>query len=370
MSGKHIPLLDLKAQYNSIKKEVDAAISRVVADQNFIMGEDIKLLESEIASYCGVPYGIGVTSGTDALILALKAADVKEGDEVITSAFTFMATASAISNVGAKPIFCDIEPRTYNIDPNEIAKKITARTKAIVPVHLYGQSADMDPIIAVAEKNRLKVIEDNAQAIGATYKGRKTGSMGDAGCISFFPSKNLGAFGDGGMVVTSDPDIADKVKVLRVHGSKVRYIHSVIGTNARLDNLQAAVLRIKLRYLDEWTKKRQANAAIYNKLFKGTGVITPYVSEGNTHVYHQYVIGVPSQKRDGLLATLEKSGVEARVYYPIPLHLQECYKGLGYKPGDLPVSEKCALSTLAIPVYPELSANDIAYVAEKVKSFI
>lgn len=370
MSVKHIPLLDLKEQYNSIKKEIDAAMKRVIDEQNFIMGEDVKLLESEVAAYCGSSYGIGVSSGTDALILALKALDIGEGDEVITSPFTFMATAGAISNVGAKPVFCDIEPKTYNIDPKGIEKNITKRTKAIMPVHLYGQSADMDPILAIAKSNKLKVIEDNAQAIGATYKGRKTGSMGDAGCISFFPSKNLGAFGDGGMVVTGSEEIADRIKVLRVHGSKKRYIHSVIGTNARLDNLQAAVLRVKLRHLDGWAEKRQANAALYNELFKGSEVVTPYLLPGNTHVYHQYVISVPLGRRDALMDHLDKSGVEARVYYPIPLHMQECYIGLGYKPGTMPNSEKAALSTLALPVYPELGKEDVEFITSAIKTFL
>jgi len=365
---KHIPLLDLKLQYQSIKPEIDSVIRRIVDEQNFIMGEDVKLLESEIAAYCGTKFGIGVTSGTDALILAIKGVGIKSGDEVITTPFTFMATGSAISSVGAIPVFCDIDPKTYNIDPEKIEEKITAKTKAIIPVHLYGQCADMDRILEVARKNNLKVIEDDAQAIGATYKGRKSGSFGDVGCISFFPSKNLGAFGDGGMVVTSDEVLAEKIATLRVHGSRKRYIHEMIGTNARLDNLQAAILRVKFKHLDSWTKKRQANAATYNRLLEVAGIKTPYVPEYNTHVYHQYVIKVDSKRRDSLVELLNKSGVESRVYYPIPLHLQKCYDSLGYRKGDFPVSEDSAASTLALPVYPELTEEDISSVAKIIKS--
>lgn len=365
---KHIPLLDLKAQYLSIKTEIDAAIKRTVDEQNFIMGEDIRLLEEEVAGYCGTKYGVGVSSGTDALILALRALNIGPGDEVITTPFTFMATAGAISNVGAKPVFCDIEPRTYNIDPSKIESCISKKTKAIIPVHLYGQSADMDPILGIAKKYRLKVMEDNAQAIGATYKGRKTGSIGDVGCISFFPSKNLGAFGDGGMVVTNDAEISDKVRILRVHGSSSRYVHSTIGTNARLDNIQAAVLRVKLRHLDSWADSRRKNASLYNSIFKGSTIIPPYVPSYDTHVYHQYVVKVDSDSRDPLMGLLSKNGVEARVYYPIPLHLQECYKFLGYDKRDFPVSEDCATSVLALPVYPELGQDDIRRIADICKS--
>lgn len=369
--SKHIPLLDLKLQYKSMKNDIDAAIGKVVEEQNFIMGEDVKLLEKEIASYSSTKYGIGVSSGTEALLLALKAIGIKDQDEVITTSFTFMATGGAISNAGATPIFCDIDLRTYNIDPKEIVKKITKKTKAIIPVHIYGQCAEMDEILKIAKDHNLKVIEDTAQAIGATYKGKSAASMGDLGCISFFPSKNLGAYGDGGMVVTNNDEFADKVKILRVHGSKVRYIHSIIGTNARLDNLQAAILRVKLKYLDNWTKKREANAEIYNELFKETDdVVTPYTPSYNKHVYHQYVIMVDSSKRDLLIGHLGKNNIEARVYYPVPLHLQECYKFLGYKNGDLPNAEKAASSTLALPVYPELTKEEIMFIAKTIKDFL
>lgn len=370
MNKEHIPLLDLKAQYGSIKKEIGLTIERIIEDQNFIMGEDVRLFEQETAAYCGTRFAVGVSSGTDALILSLKAMGIGEGDEVITTPFTFMATAGAISNVGATPVFCDIDPKTYNIYPGNIRKKITKRTKAIVPVHLYGQCADMDEIAGIARESGLKVIEDAAQAIGAAYKGKKAGSMGDAGCLSFFPSKNLGAFGDGGMVVTGNPEYAEKISILRLHGSKKRYAHSTIGTNARLDNLQAAVLRVKLKYLDGWTQKRCANAGIYNELFRGTEVVAPYVSPHAAHVYHQYVVRVGSSKRDGLIAHLDSQGIESRVYYPIPLHLQQCYKSLGYKPGDLPVSEEAAASTLALPVYPELTKEKISFIVKTLIAFL
>ncbi|MFA5142553.1 MAG: DegT/DnrJ/EryC1/StrS family aminotransferase [Candidatus Omnitrophota bacterium] len=364
-----IPLLDLKAQYQSIRNEIEAAVKKTIEEQDFILGADVKGLEKEVACYCGAKYGVGVASGTDALILALRALNVGPGDEVITTPFTFFATAESISIVGARPVFVDIEPKTYNIDPALIEKKITKLTKAIMPVHLYGQCADMDPIMEIAGKRGLKVIEDNAQSIGAAYKGRRSGSMGDTGALSFFPSKNLGAFGDAGMVVTNDEKLAERVKVLRVHGSSARYIHSEIGMNSRLDNLQAAVLRVKLKHLDSWAKKRQENAARYNAILKSTLAVTPYVPSYNTHVYHQYMIRVDKSKRDALVGHLVKSGVEARVYYPIPLHLQECYKFLGYKKGDMPNSEIASESVLALPVYPELKTDEIARVAELIKNF-
>jgi len=305
-----------------------------------------------------------------ALVLALKAIGIKRGDEVITTPFTFIATAGAISNVGGVPVFCDIDPLTYNINPEEIEKKITKNTKAIMPVHLYGQCADMDKILDIAKRNNLKVIEDTAQAIGATYKDKKAGSMGDLGCISFFPSKNLGAFGDGGMIVGKDKALVDKVKLLRLHGSNKKYMHSIIGTNARLDNLQAAILRVKLKHLDLWTKKRQENAKLYNSLFEGTDVVTPHVPSYNTHIYHQYIIRVASAKRDSLIEHLAEKGVSSRVYYPISLHLQECYKFLNYKIGDFSNSEEAEKTTLALPIYPELTEENISYIAEAIKSYL
>lgn len=363
-----VPLLDLKAQYASIRSEVEPALKRVIENQDFILGSEVTGLEREVAAYCGTKYGVGVASGTDALILALRAVNVGEGDEVILPAFTFFATAEAVSIVGAKPVFADIDPSTYNIDPGLIDKRITKRTKAIIPVHLYGQCADMDPIMKIAAKHGLKVIEDNAQAIGATYKGRKSGSMGDIGALSFFPSKNLGAFGDAGMVVTNDEKLADRVKVLRVHGSAVRYIHSEIGINSRLDNLQAAVLRIKLRHLDKWLEARRATAEFYKEKLKGLPVMVPHVPDYNMHTYHQYTLRV-KQDQDKLMKRLLDSGIETRTYYPIPLHLQDCYKDLGYKKGDLKESEKACKEVFSIPIFPEMTSAEKAYVADTISGF-
>lgn len=363
-----IPLLDLKGQYRSIKSEIDETLRNVIERQDFILGEECRLFEDEVAHYCGSKYAVGVASGTDALILALKALDIGPGDEVITTSFTFFATAEAVSLVGAKPVFVDIEPKTYNIDPALLEKAITPRTKAIIPVHLYGQCADMDPIIAIARKRKLKIIEDTAQAIGATYKGRKAGSMGDIGTLSFFPSKNLGAFGDAGMIITNDKDVADKIRMLRVHGSAERYIHSEIGMNSRLDNLQAAVLRVKLKYLDSWLEARRGHANHYDANLKDLPLIFPYVPDHNTHTYHQYVLRVNSDL-DKFMKFLVDNGIEARTYYPVPLHLQECYRHLGYKGGSLNESEQASKETLAIAVYPELTTEELDYVISRIKAF-
>ncbi|MFA6142142.1 MAG: DegT/DnrJ/EryC1/StrS family aminotransferase [Candidatus Omnitrophota bacterium] len=363
-----ISILDLKGQYETIKKEVKEAVDRVVESQNFILGEDLKELEKEIARYCNTKYAVGVASGTDALLLSLMALGIKPGDEVITSPFTFFSSAEVISLVGAKPVFVDIDPKTYNIDPNLIERKISKRTKAIIPVHLYGQCAEMDPILAIAGKHGLKIVEDCAQAIGAVYKGKKAGSMGDLGALSFFPSKNLGAFGEGGMVVTNDKSLAERLTMLRVHGSSVRYVHAVIGTNSRLDNIQAAVLRVKLRYLDKWLAARRANAMYYNENLKTLPLILPYVPSHNIHTYHQYVLRVRSGL-EKLMRFLVDGGVETRTYYPIPLHLQECYKSLGYKKGDLKESEAASLETFAIAVYPELKIEQKDYVIKKIMEF-
>ena len=364
----NIPLLDLKIQYRSIKPEIEEALRGVVERQDFILGEECRLLEEEIAKYCGSRYAVGLASGTDALILALRALDIGPGSEVITTPFTFFATAEAVSLVGAKPVFVDIDPKTYNINPALIEKAITPRTKAILPVHLYGQCADMDPIMAIAKKRKLKVIEDNAQAIGATYKLRKAGSMGDSGTLSFFPSKNLGAFGDAGMVVTDDKDLAERIRTLRVHGSAVRYIHSIIGTNSRLDNLQAAVLRVKLRHLDGWLESRRKNAGYYNERLKGLPLTFPYVPDYNVHTYHQYVLRV-REGLEELMKFLTDNGIETRTYYPVPLHLQECYRGLGYKKGDLPESEDACDTTFAISVYPEVTAEQLTCITGRIKEF-
>jgi len=363
-----IPLLDLKAQYAAIRQEAEAALKKVIENQDFILGEEVRNLEKEIASYCGTKYGVGVASGTDALILSLKALNIGPGDEVITTPFTFFATAESISIAGAKPVFVDIDPKTYNIDPALIEAKITQKTKAIMPVHLYGQCADMDPIIAIARKHGLKVIEDNAQAIGATYKGRKSGSLGDIGALSFFPSKNLGAFGDAGMVITDNEELAERIKVLRVHGSAVRYIHSEIGMNSRLDNLQAAVLRIKLKYLDKWLDLRRANASYYNERLKGLGVIIPHVPGYNVHTYHLYTLRVKSDQ-ERLMKHLLGSGIETRTYYPIPLHLQECYKLLGYNKEGMKESESAAGEVFSIPVFSELTQEQKDWVVEIISKF-
>jgi len=362
-----IPLLNLKRQYNLLKNEIDKALEGVLDSQSFVLGEDVRKLEEEIAGYCMTKCGVGVASGTDALFLSLKVLGIKEGDEVITTPLTFIATAEAISYLGARPVFVDVDRDTYNIDPSLIEEKITDRTRAILPVHLYGQCADMDPIVKIAKRHDLKVIEDCAQAIGAFYKGRRAGSMGDAGCISFFPSKNLGGFGDGGMVVTNDRDLYDKIRVLRVHGSRERYLHEMIGYNSRLDNLQAAILRVKLRYLDSWIEARARIAGFYAKEFSGLNIRTPFVPGHNTHTYHLYAATAPY--RDNIVKHLLSSGIESRVYYPVPLHLQRCYSGLGHRKGEFPVTEWVSENIFSIPVYPELKSDEAKEIVDTVKGF-
>ena len=366
----NIPILDLKAQYKSIKTEIDTAIKRVVDSQYFVLGPEVEAFEKEVAAYCGTKYAVGVANGTDALVLALRALGIGPGDEVITTPFTFIATAEAVSLVGAKPVFADIDPKTYCINPELIEHKITKDTKAIIPVHLFGQCADMDRILEVARINNLKVIEDTAQAMGATYKGKQAGSMGDIGTLSFFPSKNLGGFGDGGMVITNDKGLADKIRMLRVHGSTVRYIHSEVGTNSRLDALQAAVLRVKLKYLDKWLDGRRKVAEYYNTHLNNistpsTTLITPFTLPYNTHTYHLYVLRVkPSPEK--LSKALNDNGIEARTYYPVSLHLQDCYKSIGYKKGALPEAESASPQTLAIPLYPELGTKELKFITDSI----
>jgi len=365
-----IPLLDLKKQYRSIKEEIDLAIKNILDSQYFIMGKEILELEKSIASYSDTKYAIGVASGTDALILSLKALGIGDGDEVITVPFTFIATGEAINNTGATPVFVDIDKKSYTMDPSGIEAKITKKTKAILPVHMYGQCADMDSILKIAKTHNLKVVEDCAQAIGATYKTRKAGSLSNAGCISFFPSKNLGAYGDGGMIVTNSEKTAELERLLRVHGSAKRYIHSVLGYNSRLDNLQAAILNVKLKHLDKWSERRREIARFYDEAFKDTKeLVTPFTYPYNEHIYHQYTLKVDQGLRDKLIDHLKASGIESRVYYPIPLHMQECYKFLGHKPSDFPVSLDAALSTLVLPVFPELESNELEYIVETVKEF-
>ena len=369
-----ISLLDLKAQYESIKDEIDEAMMRVVDSQYFILSPEVSALEEEIAAYTGISCAAGVASGTDAIILALRILGIGKEDMVITTAFTFFATAESISILGARPLFVDIDPETYNIDPGKIEELLRDadpetrnKIKAIIPVHLYGQCADMGRIMKIADKYGLKVIEDCAQAIGATCNGKKAGSFGDTGCFSFFPSKNLGGFGDGGMVVSSDAAIIEKVKKLRVHGSQKQYFHEEVGYNSRLDSLQAAILRVKLKKLDTWLKGRRAVAARYDEAFSPLGIITPEVAEGNTHTYHQYTIAV--DERDEFLQYLNDKGIAARVYYPVPLHLQPCYKEMGYSAGSFPVSEKMAKRVLSLPVYPELTEEKIGYVIRTIRDF-
>ncbi len=363
-----VKLLDLAAQYERIEEEIRAAIDEVLSSQQFILGRKVEELEREIASYCGTAHAVGVASGTDAILLALMALGVGAGDEVVTTPYTFFSTASSIARLGATPRFADIDPRTYNVDPASAAGLIGPRTKAVVAVHLFGQTADMDPIMEAAGARGIPVIEDACQSIGARYKGRPAGSIGAAGCLSFFPSKNLGGYGDGGMVVTSDAALADKVRMLRVHGGRERYYHDVVGINSRLDALQAAVLLVKLRHLESWHEGRRRNAAWYDRsLDRLPGIETPHVEEHNRSIYNQYVIR--SAARDALKAHLEKRGVGCEIYYPVPLHLQRCFAYLGGRDGDCPESERAARESLALPVYPELPPAAREHVAESIRSF-
>ncbi len=361
-----IPLLDLKAQYASIKAELDAAVAEVLESQHFILGPRVAELEKAVAESCGVKYAVGVASGTDALLLALRAGDVGPGDEVVTSTFSFFATAGAVWNLGAVPVFVDINPRTFNLDVGQVEKVVTKKTKAIIPVHLFGQTAEMDPLIEFARYKKLALIEDACQAVGAMYKSRKAGSLGSMACFSFYPTKNLGGAGDGGMVVTDDEKLAEAVRLLRVHGSRTKYYHEVVGTNSRLDELQAAVLLVKLKHLDAWAEARRANAGFYDAAFKGSEVKTPYAELYNYHVYNQYVVRVSD--REAVVERLKAAGIGYEIYYPLPLHLQKCFASLGGKLGDFPESEQAAKEVLAIPVYPELTDEQKELVVQSVKS--
>lgn len=367
-----IPLLDLKAGFAPMRDEIRAAIDRVVESQIFINGSEVEGLEEEVAAYSQCRYGIGVSSGTDALLAALMAIDIRPGDEIITSPYTFFATAGTIWRLGARPVFVDIDPLTYNMDTSPsggLEAAITPRTRAIMPVHLYGQMAEMDPIMEIAAKHKLLVIEDAAQAIGSEYKGRRAGSIGHLGCFSFFPSKNLGGFGDGGMVTANDEALAERVRLLRGHGAFPKYYHKFVGGNFRLDALQAAVLRVKLKYLDSWSAGRQRNAAIYRELFAKAGldqVGLPMEAGQRRHIYNQFVIRVT--KRDELIAHLKKNQIGTEIYYPVPLHLQECFASLGHQQGDYPASERAATETIALPIYPELSDADKSRIVEVIAS--
>ena len=366
-----VPLLDLKAQYNTIRDDVLAATRELYETQRFILGPEVEKLEERIARYCQTEYAVGASSGTDALLISLMAAGIGPGDEVITTPYTFFATVGSIVRVGATPVFVDIREDTYNIDPEAIIDKITKKTKAIMPVHLYGQCCDMDPILDLAHSHDIMVIEDAAQAIGSEYKDRRAGSMGDMGCFSFFPSKNLGAFGDGGIVTTSSGMLYEKLKILRVHGSEPKYYHKVIGGNFRLDALQAAIVLVKLSYLDEWTSARQANAGLYRELFIKEGMddlIRLPVEKNGRHIYNQFVIFVQN-RRDELRGFLNESGIGTEVYYPVPMHLQPCFEYLNAEKGDFPKAEAAAEKTLALPIYAELTDEQQAYIVQKIKAF-
>ncbi|MBD0370351.1 MAG: DegT/DnrJ/EryC1/StrS family aminotransferase [Pyrinomonadaceae bacterium] len=395
-----VPLLDLKAQYAALREELREAIDRVAESQYFILGPEVEALEKEVAEYSQCEFGIGVSSGSDALLVTLMALGLKPGDEVITTPYTFFATAGAVSRLGGVPVFVDIDPLTYNIDPEAIEAAVTPATRAIIPVHLYGQMADMDPIMEVAARHNLYVIEDAAQAIGSEYKGRRAGSIGHFGCFSFFPSKNLGGFGDGGMVTANDAKLADTVKLLRNHGYRPKYYNKVVGGNFRLDAIQAAVLRVKLKYLDSWTQSRQRNAARYRDLFNEaelvinpetvssksaegstvklgagderplkeiSGVVLPTEAENVRHIYNQFVIR--SGRRDELMAFLKARKIGTEIYYPVPMHLQECFADLGHQAGEYPASECAANETLALPIYPELTDEMMATVVRAVADF-
>jgi dTDP-4-amino-4,6-dideoxygalactose transaminase len=391
-----VPLLDLRAQYAVIREEIREALDRVADSQWFILGPEVEALEAEVARYSECEFGIGVSSGSDALLVCLMAIDLKPGDEVITPTYSFFATAGAVARLGAVPVFVDIDPLTYNIDTSAIERAVTDKTRAIIPVHLFGQMADIDPLMEIARRHKLYVIEDAAQAIGAEYRGRRAGSIGDFGCFSFFPSKNLGGFGDGGMVTTNDPDLADKVKLLRNHGYRPKYYNKVVGGNFRLDAIQAAVLRVKLKYLDQWTEARQRNAALYRKLFAEAelgirpeslsslrsevntngpgsvlsemrGVVLPTEAASRRHIYNQFVIR--SGQRDALMTFLKERKIGTEIYYPVPLHLQECFADLGHHASEFSASEHAANETLALPIYPELTGPMVESVVEAIADF-
>jgi len=373
-----VPFFDLKPQFSSIEEEIKSAIDEVFKTQQFILGPKVEGLEQAIAHYCQTPYAIGVASGSDALLLSLMVLGIGKGDEVILPPFTFFSTAGVVSRLGATPVFVDIDPDTYNIDPSKIEEKITSRTKAIIPVHLFGQCADMDPLLELARAKSLFVIEDAAQALGAEYRphpnsvGRRAGQIGDLGCFSFYPTKNLGAFGDAGMVVTHNTHWAEKIRLLRVHGSQPKYFHKWIGINSRLDAIQAAILLVKFRHLEKWTEERQRKAKRYGELFQDLvssvdGLRLPTIQHENRHIFHQYVIRV--QERDRLRQFLMENGIGTDIYYPLPLHLQECYSFLKYRRGDLPISEKASEEVLALPIYPELTEDQQMMVVERIKRF-
>ncbi len=363
-----VPLLDLRLQILSIKDEVDNAISKVLDHCRFIMGPEVKQLEEELAKYCGVKHAIGVASGTDALLLSLRALGVGPGDEVITTGFSFFATAGVITRLNAVPIFCDVDEKTFNIDPDSIERSITSKTKAIMPVHLYGQIAEMDRIKKISKAHGIPIVEDAAQAIGAKYHNRSAGAFGEAAGFSFFPRKNLGAFGDGGFISTDSDELAEMLRKLRVHGAKPKYFHSVVGYNSRLDSIQAAILLVKLKYLDGWHEKRREKAATYDEELSGvSGIQTPFVHPYNYHIYHQYTL--LAENRDKLKEHLKEKEIGFETYYPVPLHLQECYKDLSYKKGDLLTAENLSDKVISLPIYPEMTEEQQSYVIDTIKGF-
>ncbi|HEX8070902.1 MAG TPA: DegT/DnrJ/EryC1/StrS family aminotransferase [Pyrinomonadaceae bacterium] len=369
----NVPLFDLRQQHEPLMAELRAAVGRVLDTQQFVLGPEVAALETELAAYCQVKHAVGCSSGSDALLLALMALDVRAGDEVITTPHTFFATGGAVARLGARPVFVDVDPRTYNIRPDLVAAAITGRTRAVIPVHLYGQCAEMDAINESAARHNIPVIEDAAQAVGAEDAGRRAGSMSRIGCFSFYPSKNLGAAGEAGLVTTNDDALAERLRALRVHGGLTEYLHREVGVNSRLDAMQAAVLRVKLPHLEAWTQARRERAETYGLLLTNARlpfpVTRPYLRDDARHVFHLYVVRVPAEVRDPLLAHLRAHGVGTKVYYPVPLHLQECFAYLGYKPGDLPEAERAARETLALPLYPELTLEQQQYVVDVLGRF-
>lgn len=384
-----VPLLDLKMQYHTLKSELDDALIKVAESQHFILGPEVEKMQKSFCDYLNCKYSIGVSSGTDALLIALMAIDIRPGDEVIVPTYSFFATGGVVSRMNAVPVFAEIDPVTFNISPDDLEKRITKKTRAIIPVHLYGQSCEMDKIMEIARKHNLKVIEDGAQAIGVQYKdGKHVGTIGDIGCYSFFPSKNLGCFGDGGLVVTNDDILGERLRILRVHGGQPKYYHKIIGGNFRLDAIQAAVINVKLPYLDKWSAQRRSNAERYSKLFVAAGlaqttgktkfdgknkVLLPeavYADSGvkNYHIYNQYIIRV--EERDAVRKHLADKEIGTEIYYPVPFHLQECFSNLGYKKGDFPLSEEASDSSIALPIYPELTAEQQKYVVDEIAACI
>ncbi len=366
-AAMNVPLLDLRAQYADLKADLDAAVQRVLDSCRFIGGPEVSALEEEIARYSHCAHAIGCASGTDALLLSLRALDIGPGDRVVTSPYSFFASAGTIANVGATPVFVEIDPRTFNLDSHRLEAAIAPDVKAVVAVHLFGQCCDLSAVRAVCHKYQIWLIEDAAQAIGAEWEGKRAGSVGDLGCFSFFPSKNLGGAGDGGMIVTQDAELADRVRLLREHGSRPKYYHEIVGTNSRLDALQAAILRVKLRHLDRWSEARARNAALYDRLLEGSRLGRPDRDPRARHIYNQYVIRVA--QRDELRKHLTDRGIGTEIYYPVPLHLQKCFESLGYQIGDFPESEAAARESLALPIYPELTEEQIRYVAATVREF-